>query len=122
MLEWHIITNFVVTTLKIFPDKVSKSLKKANFWIRRRSNLPVLLIGTLMVVLLLFNEDISISLNMEYDRQINSLSLQIAECRDSAAYYRKQRESIIRGTGSLEHLAREKFHMQRHSEDVYILK
>lgn len=101
---------------------MSKGFKKAVLWIRRRANLPVLLIGTLMVVLLLFNEDISISLNMEYDRQINALTMQIAECRDSAEYYRKQRESIIRGTGNLEHLAREKFHMQRPSEDVYILK
>lgn len=75
-----------------------------------------------MVMLLLFNEDTSISLNMEYDRQINELAAEIKECRDSAAYYRQQRESIIRGTGSLEHLAREKFHMQRPTEDVFVLK
>lgn len=75
-----------------------------------------------MVVLLLVNDDTSLSQNMEYQRQINELTDAIAECRDSAAYYRNQRESIIRGTGSLEHLAREKFHMQRPSEDVFILK
>ncbi len=75
-----------------------------------------------MVVLLLLNDDTSISRNMEYEHQINELSDAIAECRDSAAYYRRQRESIIRGTGSLEHLAREKFHMQRPSEDVFVLK
>ena len=101
---------------------MSKTVKKANFWIRRRAHLPVLVIGSLMVVLLLINDDTSISRNMEYQRQINELSDAIAECRDSAAYYRHQRESIIRGTGSLEHLAREKFHMQRPSEDVFILR
>ncbi|MBD5280187.1 MAG: hypothetical protein HDS35_06550 [Bacteroides sp.] len=101
---------------------MSKTVKKANFWIRRRSHIPVIAIGTLMVVLLLVNDDTSLSQNMEYQRQINELTDAIAECRDSAAYYRNQRESIIRGTGSLEHLAREKFHMQRPSEDVFILK
>ena len=101
---------------------VSKTIKKANFWVRRRAHLPILVIGSLMVVLLLFNDDTSISLNMEYQDQINTLAEQIAECKDSAAYYRRQREGIIRGTGSLEHLAREKFHMQRPQEDVFILK
>ncbi len=101
---------------------MSKTVKKANFWIRRRSHLPVIAIGSLMVMLLLVNDDTSLSQNMEYQRQINELTDAIAECRDSAAYYRQQRESIIRGTGSLEHLAREKFHMQRPSEDVFILK
>ena len=96
---------------------MSKTVKKANFWIRRRSHLPVIAIGTLMVVVLLANDDTSLSQNMEYQRQINELTEAIAECRDSAAYYRHQRESI-----SLEHLAREKFHMQRPSEDVFILK
>lgn len=75
-----------------------------------------------MVMLLLFNDDTSISLNMEYERQINELSAAITECRDSAAFYRSQRESIIHGTGDLERLAREKFHMQRPSEDVFLLK
>lgn len=101
---------------------MSKTIKKANFWVRRRSNLPILVLGGLMVVLLLFNDDTSISLNMEYERQINELTEEIEQCRDSAAYYRMQRESIIHGSANLEHLAREKFHMQRPEEDVFILK
>lgn len=101
---------------------MSKTVKKANFWVRRRSNLPILAIGTLIVLLLFFNDDTSISLNMEYDRQINDLKREISECRDSAAYYRRQRESIIHGTGDLERMAREKFHMHRQTEDVFLLK
>lgn len=101
---------------------MSKTVKKANFWMRRRAHLPIIVIGSLMVVLLLVNDETSISQNMEFQRQINELTDAIEECRDSAAYYRKQRESIIRGTSSLEHLAREKFHMQRPSEDVFLLK
>lgn len=101
---------------------MSKTVKKANFWIRRRAHLPVILVGSLMVVLLLVNDETSVQQNMEYQRQINELSDAIAECRDSAAFYRRQRESLIHGTSNLEHLAREKFHMQRPSEDVFILK
>lgn len=101
---------------------MSKKIKKASFWVRRRSHLPILVIGSLMVMLLLFNDDTSISLNMEYERQINELVAEIAQCRDSAAFYRGQREAIIQGKGDLERMAREKFHMQRPSEDVYILK
>ena len=35
--------------------------------------------------------------------------------------YRRQRESILHGTGDLERLAGEKFHMQRPTEDVFVL-
>ena len=75
-----------------------------------------------MVLLLFFNDETSVALNMEYDKEINRLSLEIKECKDSAAFYRQQRESLLHETEDLEHLARERFHMQRPTEDVYILK
>lgn len=93
-----------------------------NFWVRRKSHLPLLIIGTIVVVLLFLNDETSLALNMEYDREINRLTLEIAECKDSAAFYRAQREAIIHDSEDLEHLARERFHMQRPTEDVYILK
>ena len=74
------------------------------------------------VLLLFFNDETSIALNMEYEREINRLTLEIQECRDSAAFYREQRESLLYGTEDLEHIARERFHMQRPSEDVFIIK
>ncbi len=101
---------------------VSRIAKKVSFWLRRRFNIPIIVVGTLTVTVLLFNDDTSLSLNMEYERQINELSAQIAECRDSAAFYRRQREAIIHGHADLEHMAREKFHMHRPTEDVFILK
>lgn len=116
------ILSLILRTLIKLTEKVGKAVKKASFWVRRRSNLPILIIGSLMVLLLVCNDDTSLSLNMEYERQINSLREEIAQCRDSAAYYRQQRESIIHGSANLEHLARERFHMQKPSEDVYILK
>lgn len=97
-------------------------LKKFNFWLRRKSHLPLLLVGSLVVMLLFFNEDVSMSLNMEYEKQINQLTLEIQECKDSAAFYRSQREALIHDSEDLERLARERFHMQRPTEDIYIIK
>lgn len=62
------------------------------------------------------------ALNMKYEKEINRLTLEIKECRDSAAFYRRQHDAILYDSEDLEHLARERFHMQRPTEDVYILK
>lgn len=102
--------------------EVSAYFKKFNFWLRRKSHLPLVVIGSLVVILLFMNDETSLALNMKYEKEINRLSLEIKENRDSAAFYRSQRESIIYGTEDLEHMARERFHMQKPSEDVYILK
>ena len=101
---------------------MGKTTKKLSFWVRRRSHLPVLAIGTLVVLLLFFNEETSVKLNMEYQNRINGLRKEVAMNKDSAAYYRARREAIETGTADLEHVAREQFHMQRPSEDVYIIK
>lgn len=100
---------------------MSKLSKKVGFWVRRRSNIPMILVGGLIVVLLFINEDTSVSLNMEYERRINSLKREIRECRDSAAYYRARREALESGESDLEYLAREQYHLQRPTEDVYLL-
>lgn len=76
----------------------------------------------MVVLLLFFNDETSLALNMKYEKEINRLSLEIKECRDSAEFYRSRREAIINQTEDLEHLARERFHMQKPTEDVYILK
>lgn len=101
---------------------MSARFKKFNFWLRRKSHLPLVVIGSLVVLILFFNDETSLALNMKYEKEINRLNLEIKECRDSAAFYRHQREALINGTEDLEHIARERFHMQRPSEDVYILK
>ena len=97
-------------------------IKKFNFWFRRKSHIPLVVLGSLVVLVLFFNDETSLALNMQYEREINRLSLEIKECRDSAAFYRQQRESLLHDSEDLEHLARERFHMQRPTEDVFILK
>lgn len=107
---------------QITSDIMSGKLKILNFWIRRRSHLAFIGVGAITVLLLFFNEDTSVSLNMEYERQIRELQAQIKQNRDSAAYYRGCREALVTGTDRLEHLAREEYNMQKPTEDIFIIK
>ena len=101
---------------------MSKNIKKLSFWMRRKSHLTLIAIGTVVVLLLFFNEETSLRLNMEYQEQIKTLKRQIRECEDSAAWYRARREALYINTEDLEHLVREQYHMQRPTEDVYVIK
>lgn len=101
---------------------MSKKIKKLNFWVRRRSHIAVIAIGSLVIALLFLNEDASWEHNMEYQEQIKALNEEIKACNDSAEYYRNQRDQLLTGTGQLEQIAREEYHMQRPTEDVYIIK
>ncbi|MBD5197188.1 MAG: hypothetical protein K2G53_09595 [Muribaculaceae bacterium] len=101
---------------------MSKNIKKLSFWMRRKSHLTLIAIGTVVVLLLFFNEETSLRLNLEYQEQIKTLKRQIRECEDSAAWYRARREALYINTEDLEHLVREQYHMQRPTEDVYVIK
>lgn len=98
-----------------------KKTKKMNFWMRRKSHIAPLLIGGLVIALLFFNEDVSWKTNMEYQRQINELRQEIKACNDSAEWFRQHRERLLTGTEDLEQIAREEYHMQKPTEDVYLL-
>ncbi len=99
----------------------NKNLKKAMFWLRRKSHLPMLIVVAISVVMLVFNDDTSIAVSKKYQDEINELQEQIRVTADSAQYYRQKREAIEAGRNELEHLARERFNMQRSTEDVYIV-
>lgn len=88
---------------------------------RRRSHLPVIILGSLVVLLLFFNEETSVKLNVEYQNRINELTREIRLNEDSAAYYRARRHAIESGSSDLEEVAREQFHMQRPTEDVFLI-
>ena len=98
---------------------MGRRIKKMALWVSRKSHLPVIVVGGLVVF---FNDETSMQLNMQYQSRINELNAEIKLNRDSAAYYKAKREAIVKGTESLEHIAREQYLMQRPTEDVYILK
>lgn len=101
---------------------MGRKLKRVNLWVRRKANLPLLLVAGVIIVLLFINEDTSVSLNMEYEQQINKLKAEIKECEDSAIYYELKRKALITNKEDLERVAREQYNMQRPTEDVYLIK
>lgn len=101
---------------------MSKKIKKLNFWVRRRSHLAVIAIGTLVIAMLFLNEDASWEHNMEYQEQIKALNEQIKICNDSAEFYRTQRQKLLTDAEDLEQIAREEYRMQKATEDVYVIK
>lgn len=99
-----------------------RKISKFNFWIRRKSHIAVIAIGGLVIALLFLNEDASWEHNMQYQEQIKQLQTEIKACKDSAAYYKEQRQRLVTGTEELEQLAREQYHMQKPTEDIYIIR
>ncbi len=101
---------------------MGKRLKRLNLLVRRRSHLTLLIIVGVIVLLLFFNDDTSLALNLKYQNEINQLQNEIKLNRDSAALYREKRLSVLAGRDELERLARERFNMQKNTEDVYVIK
>lgn len=94
--------------------------EKKGFWRRKRGAIPFLFIATVIIVVLILNEETSVKTNMEYEARINELKSEIKHNNDSAQYYREHRLAIENGEDDLERLARERYHMQKPTEDVYV--
>lgn len=94
---------------------------KNTFRSKFRAHLVPLVLGALIVGVLVFNEDTSWKNNMEYQAQINSLRARIKECNDSSEWFRQHRTNILSGHEELEVIAREEYHMQKPTEDVYLI-
>lgn len=95
-------------------------MEKQGFWRRRRGAIPFIVIATIVVAVLFLNEETSVKTNMEYEARIDELRSEIRHNRDSAEYYRAHRLAIENGESDLERLARERYHMQKPSEDVFV--
>ena len=102
-------------------QQVSSFSRKAAYWIKRCANIPLLIIGAFFIGILLLNDDASFTQSMIYEKEIVRLKKEIKENNDSAAFYRSRRLAIERGDDALEYIAREQYHMQRPTEDVFLL-
>jgi hypothetical protein len=74
-----------------------------------------------IILVLSLNEETSVTRNYQYMREIQELTKEIKINEDSAQYYHDKREALLNGNADLEHIAREHYHMQRPTEDVYIV-
>lgn len=93
---------------------------KLSFWQRRKGVVPFVIIATLIIVVLVLNEETSVSNNIKYDARINELKAEIKLNNDSAEYYKARKMAIENGADDLEVLARERYHMQKPTEDVFL--
>ena len=69
-------------------------------------------------VMMFYGESSYVKSN-NYTQQINQLKNEIKENRDSAAYYNQKVNELNTDKETLERIAREKYGMKRHNEDVY---
>lgn len=99
---------------------MAKKEERKGYWKRKRGAIPFILIATLIVVVLFLNEETSVKTNMEYETRINELKMQIKHNLDSASFYKYHRLAIENGEDDLEELARERYHMQKPTEDVFV--
>lgn len=100
---------------------MGRKWNRVNLWVRRQSHLPVVLICFGFVALLFVDDETSITRTRNYDAQIAQLHKDIKQAKDSAEFYRRARLDLQTNAEDLERVAREKYHMQRPTEDVYII-
>lgn len=91
----------------------------ATEWCRRYLSLSAVAVTGALVYVLFFN-DHSILNHYEYERQIESLKVQIKENTDTLDYYRRLNSNLETDRTTMERIVREQYHMQRPSEDVFL--
>lgn len=85
-------------------------------------HIPVFLVCGVVVLLLFFNDETSLTRSREYDARIAELKAEIKSMTDSAEYYKNARNALLTNSEELEQVARENYNMQRPTEDVYIIE
>ncbi len=101
---------------------MGRKLKRINLFIRRRSHFSVVIVCGVVVLLLFFNDETSLTRSREYDARISELKQEIKVASDSAEYYRSARRALLTNKEELEQVARENYNMQRPTEDVYVIE
>ncbi len=96
--------------------------KKQKFsWIRRYIKLPFICVVAYLLFVLFFNEN-SIARSIELNEVIDSMKKEIKFYKDTTNYYIKLNEQLSNNPEAMERVVREKYHMNRTNEDVYIFE
>ena len=74
------------------------------------------------VFFVLFFNDNSVMHSFELNQRINELELEISENEDTLQHYRRLNRALNTDAETMERIVRENYHMQRPSEDVYIVE
>lgn len=90
-------------------------------WIKRYVR-PSFIITAAIITFVLFFNDNSLLNTYEHEREIDRLKAEIKECNDTLRYYQALNRALDTDVETMERIVRERYHMQRPSEDVYIFE
>ncbi|MBJ2166562.1 MAG: septum formation initiator family protein [Muribaculaceae bacterium] len=95
--------------------------RKATAWMQRYMSLPTVAVLAILVYIVFFGES-SVTQRIEYQRQIDSLSAEVAVVQDSVDYYRELNRRLASEPEAMERVVREQYNMKREHEDVFVLE
>ncbi len=88
---------------------------------QRYMSLPTVAVLAILVYIVFFGES-SVTQRIEYQRQIDSLSAEVAVVQDSVDYYRELNRRLASEPEAMERVVREQYNMKREHEDVFVLE
>lgn len=104
----------------LFSMAVKQKLTGIFHWCRRYISFT-LIVAVAFIVFVLFFNDNSYSRSSELQQEIEALEAEIKVNNDTMQYYRSLYLSLNTDPETLERIVREKYHMQRSDEDVYVI-
>ncbi len=84
-------------------------------------SLPTVAVLAILVYIVFFGES-SVTQRIEYQRQMDSLSAEVAVVQDSVDYYRELNRRLASEPEAMERVVREQYNMKREHEDVFVLE
>ena len=88
---------------------------------QRYMSLPTVAVLAILVYIVFFGES-SVTQRIEYQRQIDSLSAEVAVVQDSVDYYHELNRRLASEPEAMERVVREQYNMKREHEDVFVLE
>ena len=84
-------------------------------------SLPTVAVLGVLVYIVFFG-DSSVARRVEYQRQIDSLQIEVAMVQDSVDFYRELNNRLASDPEAMERVVREQYNMKREGEDVFIFE
>lgn len=90
-------------------------------WLKRYVSLSFVIAVAALAYLMFFTDN-SVATSYAQEMKNDSIRREIKIESDSLEYYRLQNQLLSTDRNTMEQIVRERFHMQRHGEDVYIIE
>ena len=84
-------------------------------------SLPTVAVLAVLVYIVFFG-DSSVARRVEYQRQIDSLEVEVAMVQDSVDFYRALNNRLASDPSAMERVVREQYNMKREGEDVFVFE